>query len=198
MGKEQLDVSKPLIIQVVGYKHTGKTTLVCKLVERWKSSSARIATIKHDAHDFNIDREGTDTWRHRQAGAAAVVIASPHRIAVMRSEPQPVQRGTDSERRQLDNLLAQLADMDVVLVEGYKSAAYPKIVLIREHAHWCLLDTLTNVVAAVYWPEAELPVSEANETDSSVLHIPLHEAAGPSMMDRLLAMHTSRDADDTE
>lgn len=181
-------MSKPFIIQVVGYKHTGKTTLICKLVELLSSSSLRVATVKHDAHDFAIDREGTDTWRHRQAGAAAVVIASPYRMAVMRREQQPITRGSQDELLQLDHLLLQLNDMDIVLVEGYKSAAYPKIVMVREQAHWRLLDELLNVIAAVYWPEAEPVGSGVDEKHTSLLLVALDEALDKALLQRLRAI----------
>ncbi|GIQ69239.1 molybdopterin-guanine dinucleotide biosynthesis protein B [Xylanibacillus composti] len=179
-------MSRPLIIQVVGYKHTGKTTMICKLIEQLRSKALRVATVKHDAHDFDIDREGTDTWRHGQAGASAVAIASPYRTAVMRSEAQPLQRGSIGEREQLERLLSLLGDVDVIVIEGYKAAGYPKILLIREPEHWRLLHELTSVCAVVYWPEAEPPPSVTGNVQPSLLLVPLADAHGSSL-NRLLA-----------
>ncbi|MDF2834525.1 MAG: molybdopterin-guanine dinucleotide biosynthesis protein B-like protein, partial [Paenibacillus sp.] len=60
---------RPAVIQVVGYKNTGKTTIVCQLTSLLKEAGYKVGTIKHDAHEFRMDHPGTDTWKHQQSGA---------------------------------------------------------------------------------------------------------------------------------
>ena len=149
----------PLIVQVVGYKNTGKTTLVCKLVERFKADGHTVATIKHDAHDFEIDRPGTDTWKQQQAGADMTAITSPHRTAWLSAAPLS-----------LDELIARMAGADVILIEGFKDAPYPKLVLLKQPEDSRLLG-LSGVIAAVCWDEdgelpRHLPVFPLRDTDA--------------------------------
>ncbi len=116
----------------------------------------RIATIKHAHHDFDIDHEGTDSWRHRKAGAAEVAIVSARRFALMHEnldEPEP----------SLREIAARLAPCDLVLVEGYKRDGHKKIELRRQRGHEGppLADSDPNIVAIASdlpWPDTKLPV----------------------------------------
>ena len=72
------------IISIVGKSDSGKTTLIEKLVPELTRRGYRVATVKHDVHGFEVDREGKDSWRHKQAGAHTVVISSPQKIALIR------------------------------------------------------------------------------------------------------------------
>ncbi len=99
-------------VSLVGKSNSGKTTLLEKLVRELKSRGLRVGTIKHDLHDFDIDRPGKDSWRHAQAGADTVVISSPRRAAAI-------------QRLQREYPLAELVarffdDVDLVVTEGYK------------------------------------------------------------------------------
>ncbi len=125
------------IIQVVGYKNAGKTTLACELVREITSGGMRVGTLKHDAHDFEPDVPGKDTWQHRQAGAHVTAITSPSRTAWVQEEPTP-----------LEDLVAGMDkhSLDYLIIEGFKSAAYPKIVLLRSEKDTHLL-VLPNVIA---------------------------------------------------
>jgi len=71
------------IVSFVGYSNSGKTTFLVKVITELKKRGYRIGVIKHDGHDFEIDHVGTDTWKHQQAGADVVCIASSHKVAVM-------------------------------------------------------------------------------------------------------------------
>jgi molybdopterin-guanine dinucleotide biosynthesis protein MobB len=105
---------------VTGWKNTGKTTLTERLVAHMTAQGLRIATVKHAHHDTDIDHPGRDSFRHRQAGAGQVIVASPARWALMtelRGAPEPP----------LATLLAHLDPCDLVLVEGYKTAPHPKV-----------------------------------------------------------------------
>jgi molybdopterin-guanine dinucleotide biosynthesis adapter protein len=158
------DSSQPLILQVVGFKNTGKTTLICKLVERFKADGRIVATVKHDAHDFEMDRPGTDTWQHQQAGADMTAIASPHRTAWLSRSPLT-----------LEDMIMRMAGADVILIEGFKNAPYPKLVLLKKSEDLQLLE-LPNAIAAAVWdelcePPAHLPVFRLSDTDAIYRHL---------------------------
>jgi len=108
------------VFGVTGWKNSGKTTLTCKLVEEFTRRGFRVATVKHAHHAFDIDHEDTDSYRHRQAGAAEVVIASSRRWAIMHELGE-------AKEPSLDDMLAKLSPCDLVLIEGYKRDSHPKI-----------------------------------------------------------------------
>ena len=108
------------IYSVVAYSGTGKTTLLEKLIAELKSRGLRVAVIKHDAHEFDIDHEGKDSWRFTRAGADVTVVASESKAAIMENRPVS-----------LEGLLDKITDVDVILAEGYKSGHWPKIAVKR-------------------------------------------------------------------
>lgn len=108
------------VFGIVGWKNSGKTTLTAGLVRALAARGFRVATIKHAHHDFDIDRDGTDSHRHRQAGAGEVMIVSNRRWALMHELGDAPEPG-------LADMLARLSPCDLVLVEGYKREAIPKI-----------------------------------------------------------------------
>ncbi len=110
------------IISVVGKSEVGKTTFLEKLIAELKRRGYRLGTIKHDTHGFEIDKPGKDSWRHAQAGSDAVLISSPEKLALIKR--------LDRERT-LDELLAYMGDVDLVLTEGYKGGDKPKIEVSR-------------------------------------------------------------------
>lgn len=112
--------AKPAVLGIAGWKNSGKTTLVVKLVAELSRRGLRVATVKHAHHDFEPDREGKDSWRHRAAGAAEVAVVSSGRWAIfheLRGAPEP----------SFGEVLARLSPADLVLVEGYKQEPIPKI-----------------------------------------------------------------------
>ncbi len=106
---------------VTGWKNSGKTGLVERLVAEFTRRGLRVSTVKHAHHSFDIDHAGTDSYRHRAAGAGEVLLASARRVAVMQELPP------DAPEPTLEALLARLQPADLVLVEGYKRDAHPKI-----------------------------------------------------------------------
>lgn len=108
------------VIGFCGYSGSGKTTLVEQLIARLRLAGLRVSVVKHAHHDFDIDHEGKDSWRHRQAGAFEVVIASNRRLAKIREYPA-------LEEPTVEQLVAELVDCDWVLVEGFKHAPLAKI-----------------------------------------------------------------------
>jgi len=132
-----MTATKRPILQIVGYKNSGKTTLLCALVRKFRSEGVTVAAIKHDAHDFALDRPGTDTRKMAEAGADFVAITSPRRTAWTSSRPAS-----------LDELIGLAAHADLVLVEGFKDAPHPKLVLLRGEEDLPLLG-LPNAAAAI-------------------------------------------------
>ncbi len=112
------------IVGFAGWSGSGKTTLIVQLIGLMTADGLRVATIKHTHHDFDLDQVGKDSWRHRDAGAGEVLLASNQRWALLhelRDESVP----------SLDDLLAKLSPCDVVLIEGCKFADVPKLEIYR-------------------------------------------------------------------
>jgi len=108
------------VVGITGWKNSGKTTLTERLVAELCRRGHAVSTVKHAHHDFDIDKDGTDSFRHRAAGAREVAIVSDRRWALMhelRDEAEPP----------LDAVLARLSPCDLVLVEGYKRESHQKI-----------------------------------------------------------------------
>ena len=108
------------IFGIAGFKDSGKTTLVVDLVRELAGRGLRVATVKHAHHEFDIDQPGKDSYRHREAGAEEVIVASAKRWAHIREL-------TDRDEPPLDELVGRLGDIDVVLIEGYKYGSHPKL-----------------------------------------------------------------------
>ncbi len=117
----------PPVVSIVSKKNSGKTTLLEKLIPELKSRGYRVGTVKHDIHGFDIDHEGKDTFRHKQAGAEAVAIASPWKLSLIKDTPQ--------EWHLEQVVITYMADMDIVLTEGYKRARMPQVEVFRSAAH---------------------------------------------------------------
>lgn len=108
------------MLGIVGFKNAGKTTLTERLVAELTRRGYRVSTIKHAHHAFDIDHEGRDSWRHRQAGAHEVAVVSASRFAIvreLRGAPEPP----------LAEIAAKLAPCDLIITEGYKWESHPKI-----------------------------------------------------------------------
>ncbi|MDX1821927.1 MAG: molybdopterin-guanine dinucleotide biosynthesis protein B [Paracoccaceae bacterium] len=105
---------------VIGWKNSGKTGLMERLIAELRGRGLRVSSIKHAHHSFDIDQPGKDSFRHRQAGAGEVVLASSQRWVLMHEN----EGGAEPA---LAELLARLSPVDLVLVEGYKRDAHPKI-----------------------------------------------------------------------
>jgi len=108
------------IFGLAGWSGSGKTTLLDALIPELVRRGITVSTIKHAHHEFDIDQPGKDSWRHRQAGASEVMVASSRRFALMRElreSPEP----------SLAELIARMAAVDLLLVEGFKHNSHPKL-----------------------------------------------------------------------
>lgn len=114
-------VSDIPIISVVAFSGTGKTTFLEQLIPALKKRGLRLAVMKHDAHDFEVDRAGKDSWRMTRAGADVTVLTNGQHAVVFENRPV-----ADAQ------LLEQIRDVDLILTEGYKHGPWKKIALYRE------------------------------------------------------------------
>ena len=105
------------VFGVTGWKNAGKTTLVERLVTEFVRRGWRVSTVKHAHHEVDIDRAGTDSFRHRAAGATEVALVGGRRYAIMREQSEPP----------LGEVLARLAPADLILIEGYKREPHANI-----------------------------------------------------------------------
>ena len=117
---------QPALVAVVGKSDSGKTTLIEKVVPELVKLGLRVGTVKHDAHSFEIDHPGKDSWRHGQAGAHAYAIASPERLAFITR--------LDGELPLVDIARRFFAGFDLVVAEGYKRTAPHRVELFRTGA----------------------------------------------------------------
>jgi molybdopterin-guanine dinucleotide biosynthesis protein B len=112
---------------VVGWKNSGKTTLMVRLIENFAGRGLQVAAVKHAHHAFDIDHEGRDSFRYKAAGASTVAVSSAKRFAIMtelRGRPEPT----------LDELVRHIEKADIILVEGFKAGAHPKLEVRRRAA----------------------------------------------------------------
>ncbi|WP_212525497.1 molybdopterin-guanine dinucleotide biosynthesis protein B [Actibacterium sp. MT2.3-13A] len=146
---------------VTGWKNAGKTGLMERLVCEITSRGFSVSTVKHAHHSTDVDQPGRDSHRHRAAGAREVMLASPHRWALMHEL-----RGADEPP--LEALLARLSPVDLVLIEGFKRADHPKIEAHRAETGKPLLAlqnaTIRAVAADGPQPGCALPVFDLDDT----------------------------------
>jgi len=111
----------PPIISVVGKSRSGKTTLIEKLIPELQRRGYRIGTVKHAFHKFEMDQKGKDSWRHKAAGAATVIVVAQDTLAMVK----------DESLNSLDDLGKYFDDLDLVITEGFKQKNKPKIEVCR-------------------------------------------------------------------
>jgi molybdopterin-guanine dinucleotide biosynthesis protein MobB len=151
-------------VAFVAKSGSGKTTLLEKVISRLKDRGYKVGAIKHDAHRFDIDQPGKDSHRLTAAGADTMVISSPDKLALVKKHPTspPVE----------DLLAAFFTDMDIVLVEGYKTSALPKIEVHRAERSAELLcrgkdpDPTLLAVASDAPLELDVPRLDINDPDA--------------------------------
>lgn len=148
------------VFGIVGWKNAGKTGLMERLVTEFTARGVAVSTLKHAHHAFDVDKPGKDSHRHREAGAREVLVAGAQRWALM-SEL----RGAGEPS--LEDLLAKLAPVDLVLVEGWKRDAHPKVEAWREETGNPLIahgDPTVRAVASDQVLELDRPVFDLNDT----------------------------------
>ncbi len=145
---------------VVGWKNAGKTGLMERLVTEITGRGISVSTVKHAHHSFDVDHEGKDSHRHRIAGAREVLLASRNRFALMHEL-------RDEDEPSLEALLTRLSPVDLVLIEGYKRDAHPKVEAHRAQTGNALIapgDPTIRAVASDTEMTLDRPVLDLNDT----------------------------------
>lgn len=156
---------KPPVVSIVAKSGTGKTTLLEKLIAEVKRRGYKVGAVKHDAHGFDIDKEGKDSWRLTQAGADTMLITSPEKLALVKQYPQA------EEPSLAESVATYCQDVDIVLTEGFKKSAMPKIEVHRSERSQELLcrgedqdDTLI-AVASDSSLDVDVPLYDINDAE---------------------------------
>ncbi|WP_299648097.1 molybdopterin-guanine dinucleotide biosynthesis protein B [uncultured Tateyamaria sp.] len=150
------------IYGVVGWKNAGKTGLMERLVTEITGRGHTVSTVKHAHHTFDVDHPGKDSYRHRIAGASEVLLASRNRVALM-------QELREQDEPTLEDLLQRLSPVDLVLVEGYKRDAHPKVEAHRAETGNPLIapdDPTIRAIASDTPMTMDRPVFDLNDTKS--------------------------------
>lgn len=161
--------SKVPVISIAGVSNSGKTTLIVKLVKELKSRGYKVATIKHSHHSFELDTEGKDSWLHTKAGADAVVVTSHNTLGVIRHSPKEISL--------LEIINTYLQDMDIIIVEGYKSENIPKIEVFRTEISTelvCKDDKNLLAVVGDRNPSIGVPFFHINDKTSTIIEFLLN------------------------
>ena len=153
-------MNNPLpLLGITGYSGSGKTTLLEKLLPQLIKKGLRVSVIKHSHHNAHVDKEGKDSWRMKEAGSAQVIMACDTRWALMTETPE---QAVDFQQ-----IIANFKDVDLVLVEGFKHEALPKIQIHRKEVKKPLpeLDEWTIATATDYPIEREnrLDINDVDE-----------------------------------
>jgi len=149
-------------VSFVAKSGTGKTTLLEKVIPRLKERGYRVGAIKHDAHRFDIDHPGKDSHRLTSAGADAMLISSPEKLALVKTN-------TASPPTIAEILATYFTDVDIVLTEGFKQGSLPKIELHRKERSATLIcrgaehDPMLLAVASDEPLELDVPVLDLND-----------------------------------
>jgi molybdopterin-guanine dinucleotide biosynthesis protein MobB len=151
------------IIGLAGWSGSGKTTLITKLIPRLTARGLRVSTLKHAHHGFDLDQPGKDSFMHRTAGATEVIVSSARRFAVLhelRDEPE----------WNLPALVGKMSPVDLILVEGFKRDAFPKIEIHRVANGKPLIypddPHIVAIAADTALPQATVPVIDLDDIDA--------------------------------
>ncbi len=159
------------IFGLAGWSGSGKTTLLTALIPEIIARGVTVSTVKHAHHAFDIDQPGKDSWRHREAGAREVMIASERRWALMhelRGDPEAP----------LDELTARLAPVDLVLVEGFKRHPHPKLEIHR-----------AALGKPLIYPEDPFVIAFASDERPAGLHLPWLPLSDPTAIAGFILEH---------
>jgi molybdopterin-guanine dinucleotide biosynthesis protein B len=158
------------IFGVTGWKNSGKTGLMERLITEFTARGLTVSSIKHAHHSFDIDHPGRDSYRHRDAGARQVLLASRNRWALMHEL-------RDEDEPSLGDLLKQLSPVDLVLIEGYKRDRHPKIEAHRKETGQPLIAPEDETIVAVASDTSvaiDRPVLDLNDTAAIASFIAQH------------------------
>jgi len=132
------------ICGIVGLKNSGKTFLINKIIKLLVEKHFKVASIKHAHHNFDIDKEGTDSYMHRESGSSQIIISSSKRWAKIIELDQ-------KKEKTLNELIEELDKPDIVIVEGFKNEDHPKMEIIKDNVQQSeyLFPKLKNVIGII-------------------------------------------------
>ena len=150
------------IIGITGWKDVGKTHYASLIIESLVKKGYHVGSIKHAHHDFDIDKPGTDSFKHREAGSSQVVISSAKRWA-------KITENNNENEKSLDELIQEFHNVEIVVVEGFKKDNHPKIEILRKGLNNRNKET-KNVVAIVSddLKDNTTPVFKENDIENLV------------------------------
>jgi len=149
------------LLSIVGKSGSGKTTLIEKLIPLLRQHGYRIATIKHHFHaNFDIDIPGKDSWRHAQAGSEHVVLASSNKIASIRQL---------SHELTIDEIVAEIKDVDLIIAEGYKTPNKPKLEIVRAARSQAPFSDPDELIAIASDMTFDMPVPQFELNDVAAI-----------------------------
>jgi len=168
------------IIGIAGWSGAGKTTLLAKLIPRLTARGVRVSTVKHAHHAFDVDQPGKDSHTHRMAGATEVLVSSVNRWALVHEL-----RGAAEPK--LSDLLGKLAPVDLVIVEGFKHGAHPKLEIYRSAVGKPPLHPddphIVAVASDAPVPSARVPVVALDDVDAIADLVLAHAAPIAALAD---------------
>ena len=150
------------VIGIVGWKDVGKTYLVTEIIKLLVAKNYRVGSIKHAHDDFDIDKPGTDSFKHRESGSSQVIISSSRRWA-------KINENIDNREKSLKELIEEFEYIDIIIVEGFKNEIHPKIEIITNNVE-ISNSKINNVIAIVsdVMLNSNTPVFKKNEIKSLV------------------------------
>ncbi len=150
------------ICGIVGWKNSGKTFFARKLISFFTNQKFNVASIKHAHHDFDIDKPGTDSFKHREAGSSQVIISSSKRWA-------KITENNNENEKSLDELIQELHNVDIIVVEGFKKDNHPKIEILSKGLKNRNKET-NNIIAIVSddLKDTITPVFKENDIENLV------------------------------
>lgn len=149
--------SKQVIVAVSGVKNSGKTTLITKLIPYLIEDGYKVATIKHDGHDFDV--KGTDSYKHKEAGAYGSAVFSNNKFMIVK----------DNKDTKEEELIKFFPEADIILLEGFKNSDYPKLEVIRKGNSTksvCKRETLLALISDCDLDEKDIRIIDLNDIDS--------------------------------
>ena len=152
------------IIGIVGLKNSGKTFLAKKLISYFVKKNFKVASIKHAHHNFDIDYPGTDSYVHRESGSQQIIISSQRRWA-------KISELKNKKEKTLNELIKEIDEIDIVIVEGYKTEDHKKIEIINEFTppSRYLFPKIKNIIGIVSNKEVEVPIKQFKSNQINII-----------------------------
>ena len=144
------------ILSVTSYSGVGKTTLIENIVKLLTSRGYKVGTIKHTCHDFDIDQEGKDSYKHRKAGASKVCVVSKNRVSFIEER---------SEEKNLKDIVKLYSDTDLIIIEGYKKYKFKKLEIIRSDKYNDIISDKEDLIGIVSDLDHQVDVVKFNLDD---------------------------------